>query len=165
MRTRRESWLSSMCSTYGSRRRSRKNFCSKARGSDLMRYFEFGVVKNVYEALALLSAACNTSHTDPEYPRSPIATRSVRLRLLGLRKLSVYSSSSICHISFRSFWNSLARYLASVRLKKAKKAMMRASKLGRASSSVGAGPVLKMARRMDVLIRRSRKPILSRWML
>jgi hypothetical protein len=27
---------------------SRKNFCSKARGRDLRRYFELGVVKNVY---------------------------------------------------------------------------------------------------------------------
>jgi hypothetical protein len=37
---------------------------------------------------------------------------------------------------------------------------MRANSPGRPSSSVGAYPVLKMARRMDVLIRRSRNPIL-----
>lgn len=150
-----------MCSTYGSRRRSRKKLCSKARGSDLMRYFEFGVVKNVYEELVLSKNTEHMRSTDPEYPKSPTAIRSVRLLLLGLRKLSVYSSSSICHIWFRSFLNTLPRYLDRARLKMAKKATMRANSPRRGSSSVGEDPDLKMARRIEVLMRRSRRPILQ----
>jgi len=42
----------------------------------------------------------------------------------------------------------------------AKKAMMRASNPGRASSSFGAGPDRKIARKMDALMSRSRRPIL-----
>jgi hypothetical protein len=43
----------------------------------------------------------------------------------------------------------------------AKKAMIRASSPGLASSSFGAGPDRNIARRMDVLMRRSRIPILT----
>jgi hypothetical protein len=141
MRTSRESLLSSMCSTYGPRRRSRKKFCSKARGSDLMRYLELGVVKKVCSALAQGSYLFCIEHTDPEYPKSPTATKSVRLFLLGLRKLSVYSSSSISHVSPLNFLKSLPRYLESARLKMAKNAMMRAKNPGRASSSCCFDPV------------------------
>lgn len=41
-----------------------------------------------------------------------------------------------------------------------KKAMMRASNPGRVSSSFGAGPDRKMAHKIDVLMSRSRNPIL-----
>jgi hypothetical protein len=123
-------------------------------------YLEFGVVKNVYEPLVSQASSEGLQHTDPEYPRSPTAIRSVRLLLLGLRKLSVYSSSSICHIWFRSFLNTLARYLDRARLKMAKKAAMRANSPGRGSSSVGDDAELKIARRIEVLMRRSRRPML-----
>jgi hypothetical protein len=102
-------------------------------------------------------------HTEPEYPRSPTATKSVRLFLLGLRKLSVYSSSSICHVSPLSFLKSRPRYLESARLKMAKNATMRANNPGRASSSSSCfDPVWKIARSMDELMSRSRLPILNR---
>jgi hypothetical protein len=120
---------------------------------------EEGLQWSVYDCLCWY-----TEHTEPEYPRSPIATKSVRLFLLGLRKLSVYSSSSICHVSFRSFLKSRPRYLESDRLKIAKKAIMRASNPGRASASSSCclDPVRKIARRMDELMSRSRLPMLSR---
>lgn len=98
-------------------------------------------------------------HTEPEYPRSPAATKSVLFPRLGERNDSVYSSSSICHISFLSFLKSLPRYRARARLKTEKNAKMRASKPRGLFGSFGS--VLKMARSMEVLMRRWRRPILG----
>jgi hypothetical protein len=97
------------------------------------------------------------AHTDPEYPRSPAATRSVLLPADGERNDSVYSSSSISHISVLSFLNSFARYRVSASWKKVKKAIMRERRPGGLPAS---GLTLKIARRMEVLMRRWRRPIL-----
>lgn len=107
------------------------------------------------------STAFASRRTEPEYPKSPTATRSVRLFLLGLRKLSVYPSSSMCHMSFLSFLNSLSRYLPRLRLKRAKKAQIRAKRLRPVPSSLAFGCDLKIARRIEVLMSRSRRPIVK----
>jgi hypothetical protein len=104
-----------------------------------------------------MSTECWSIHTDPEYPRSPTATKSVLLPADGERKDSVYSSSSISHISFLSFLKSFPRYRVSASEKKEKKARMRARRPGGLPVS---GLTLKIARKMEVLTRRWRRPIL-----
>jgi hypothetical protein len=90
-----------------------------------------------------------------------MGTRSVRLPLLGERKLSMYPSSSISQVSFLNFLNRDARYRARVRLKRAKKAYIRANRPRCALSSFRGASDLKMARKIDALMRRSRRPILK----
>jgi hypothetical protein len=104
-----------------------------------------------------MSIWCWGIRTDPEYPRSPTATKSVRLPADGERNDSVYSSSSIPHISFLSFLKTFPRYRVSANEKKEKKARMRAMRPGGLPAS---GLTLKIARRIEVLTRRWRRPIL-----
>lgn len=60
MRTRSESLLVCMCSTYGSRSRLRKNDCSNRRGRDLTSNLVFGVVKKVCVIVSSVAfEACN----------------------------------------------------------------------------------------------------------
>lgn len=74
----------------------------------------------------------------------------------------MYSSSSISHVSFLSFLNNEARYLVKDKLKMAKNAQIRAKRLGRVSSSLRVESPLKMARRIELLIRRSLRPMPER---
>ena len=105
-----------------------------------------------------MSIGCWDIYTDPEYPRSPTVTKSVLLPADGERNDSVYSSSSIPHISFLSFLKSFPRYRVSASEKKEKNARMRARRPGGLPVS---GFTLKIARRMEVLTRRWRRPILK----
>jgi hypothetical protein len=72
----------------------------------------------------------------------------------------MYPSSSISQMSLLSFLNNEARYRARIRPKIAKKAHIRARRPGRAFSSFRGESDLKIARRIEVLISLSRRPIL-----